>query len=560
MPPYDNKQLFDALAELNILDNSELESCFKESIEDNIPFGDVLLKKDLIADGNLGKVIADLLSLPFVRLSNTVIPEELAGIIPEDVAREQKIILFRQDEKGVHIGTSNPNNKEVFSMIQTKVNVPVFVYYATEQDIDAALGIYVKNIQETFKRIIAESEEEVKKEGGKVEPSIIKIVDAIISYGYYNRASDIHIEPNEKEVVIRFRIDGTLHKITTLSKDLHDRILGRIKILSKVATDEHLKPQDGRFLFKEESRNIDVRVSIAPAQHGETAVMRLLLQQTRQFSLSELGISGEYLAKIRQAYKKSEGIIISAGPTGSGKTTTTYAILKILNKPDVSIATIEDPVEYNIEGITQMQVNQKTDFTFANGLRSILRQDPNIILVGEIRDKETATIAINASLTGHVVLSTLHATNAATAIPRLIDIGIEPFLLSSSISMIISQRLVRRIHDKCKVSYEVGINELIEKVNEKDIKKIFGNETTVRLYKGKGCELDNGTGYFDRVGIFEILMVGEDIKKAIIDKKDAGQINLIANENGMVSMFEDSLEKVKQGMTTLDEVIRVVSL
>jgi type IV pilus assembly protein PilB len=309
--------------------------------------------------------------------------------------------------------------------------------------------------------------------------------------------------------------------------------------------------------MKFDTEEVDIRVSVVPITTGENIVMRLLSEKSRQFSLNTLGFSGQSLEKITQSYEKPYGMILSTGPTGSGKTTTMYAILKILNKRDVNIMTIEDPVEYGLEGVNQIQVNTKTDLTFASGLRSILRQDPNIILVGEIRDEETAGIAVNASMTGHLVLSTLHTNDAATAIPRLLDMKIEPFLIASTINSIIGQRLVRTIHVPCRVSEDVQASSLVKYAGSAFIEKLFGRESTVRLYRGKGCSLCHGTGYEGRIGIYEVLIMTEQIRDAVIARKDADAIRNIAIQNGMISMLQDGMEKVKQGITTVEEILRV---
>jgi type IV pilus assembly protein PilB len=380
-------------------------------------------------------------------------------------------------------------------------------------------------------------------------------LDTIVSYAYRNRASDIHIEPQNAGSVTRFRIDGVLHDIVTLPIEVHPQIVSRIKILSNLRIDEHQSAQDGKFKFETPSENLDVRVSIVPVTKGENVVMRLLSERSRQFSLESLGFSSEDLRKTELAYTKPYGMVLSTGPTGSGKTTTMYAILKILNRRGINISTIEDPVEYEMEGISQIQVNTETNLTFAAGLRSILRQDPNIMLVGEIRDNETANIATSAAMTGHLVLSTIHANNAATAIPRLLEMGVEPFLLASTVNVIIAQRLIRKIHSPCRVSKEIAASDVSSAVGAAMVERVFGKSEKIRVYQGKGCKLDYNTGYEGRIGIFEVLVIDDEIREAIMAKKDADVIYQIALKNGMKPMMEDGLEKVAQGLTTIEEVI-----
>jgi type II secretory ATPase GspE/PulE/Tfp pilus assembly ATPase PilB-like protein len=389
---------------------------------------------------------------------------------------------------------------------------------------------------------------------------IAKIVDVLIDAAYQDKASDIHIEPEEKQSLIRVRIDGVLHEVLRVPKVLHDRIITRIKVLSGLRTDEHMSAQDGKMRMALEEENLDIRVSIIPIAEGEKAVLRLLSSRSREYTLVDLGMNEADLKKVNAAYNKSYGMILSTGPTGSGKTTSIYAILKILNTREKNITTIEDPVEYRIRGANQVQVNAKTNLTFANGLRSILRQDPNIIFVGEIRDSETAGIAVNAALTGHLVLSTLHTNDAATAIPRLSDMKVEPFLVASTVNIIIAQRLVRKICDMCKTTVTMTQEELKKHLPEETIKRHFGDEATLKLYKGKGCKICHNTGYNGRLGVFEVLEVSKDVRKLISEHSDSDEINKKALEEGMTTMLDDGLDKVKRGLTSIEEVVRVTKV
>jgi type IV pilus assembly protein PilB len=389
------------------------------------------------------------------------------------------------------------------------------------------------------------------------EISIIDLVDLFIEYAYSARASDLHIEPEAGAVRVRFRIDGILHDIfekIRISKELHQEIITRIKVISGLRTDEHLLPQDGRFKAKIEGfGDIDIRVSVMPTHYGENAIMRLLAE-TQTFELKDLGFLPKDLERVEEALRKPYGMILANGPTGSGKTTTLYTMLKVLNKPEVSIITIEDPIEYSLNGTTQIPVISGIGLTFATGLRSILRQDPNIIMVGEIRDQETASIAVNAALTGHLVLSTLHTNDAATTFPRLIDMGVPPFLVASTINIAMGQRLVRMICQGCKkeltlTSAEVSsLRELIPEVNEK--KRVF--------YSGAGCARCDGTGYQGRIGVREVLAVNERIRELIMNRATASQIKETAIKDGMTTMIRDGLEKAMNGLTTLAEVLRII--
>ncbi len=430
-------------------------------------------------------------------------------------------------------------------------------YYANEEDIDTALFLYAKNVVVAFDDIISREVEEAKstKEAEKKTPLIIKIVDTIISYAYKNKSSDIHIEPQDDISMVRFRIDGVLHDIVKLPLELHPQIVTRIKVMASLRTDEHHAAQDGKIQQQLEWENLDIRVSTVPISDGEKIVMRLLSVRSRQFSLLDLGFSGDDLTKMKSAYSKPYGMILSTGPTGSGKTTTMYAILKILNSRHVNVMTIEDPVEYDIEGVNQIQVNPRTDLTFVKGLRAIVRQDPDIILVGEIRDHETAGIAVNSAMTGHLVLSTLHTNDAPTAVPRLLDLGVEPFLVASSVNVIVAQRLVRKICPSCKTSKEVEISKV--GINVELLKKHLGNKKVITVYSGKGCPICHESGYKGRVGIYEVLLIDDEMKAAIVARHDASKIGELAKSKGMTTMIEDGIRKIGEGATTVEEVLRV---
>lgn len=558
MALYDNQSLYNALKELGVIDKNQLDETFEESKKQNVPLGNILLEKDLISDENLGETISDIVSLPLVRLGEISIPQEILELIPESYAQKQKVIVFNKNSNGVYAATSDPTNAQIKDFLEKKFGLPVAFYFATERDINNGLFLYKKDLATTFAEIVKENVREASNsKNTQIDPPIIKIVNAILTFAYQNRASDVHIEPLKEKTIIRFRIDGILHDILSLPLELHPPIVTRVKVIASLRTDEHSVAQDGKLQFKLGEEDVDVRVSIVPITNGEKIVMRLLSERSRQFSLTDLGLSINDFKKVKKAYTKPYGMILATGPTGSGKTTSVYAILKLLNERNVNIMTIEDPVEYNVEGVNQIQVNPKTNLTFAAGLKSIVRQDPDIILVGEIRDNETADIAINSAMTGHIVLSTVHTNDAATTIPRLLDMSIEPFLMASTINVIIAQRLVRKIHSRCRVSTDVEIKQIAKYIDESLLKKFFGKNKTVRLYKGKGCQLDHGIGYEGRVGIFEVMVVDEKVRKAILQRADAATIKKIAQKSGMTTMIEDGLEKVKEGITTIEEVLRV---
>jgi len=384
--------------------------------------------------------------------------------------------------------------------------------------------------------------------------SIIALVDLLVTFGYVARASDIHIEPAEKNVLIRYRIDGILHDGFVVAKDLQPEIITRIKVLSGLKTDIHHIPQDGRIKVKiEDGVEVDVRVSIAPTFYGENCVMRILAESNQVFGVDDLGFTPAQLEMVNEAVRKPYGMILANGPTGSGKTTTLYTFLKKLNTRDVSIITIEDPIEYSLEGITQIPVNVQAGLTFATGLRSILRQDPNIVMVGEIRDSETATIAVNAALTGHLMLSTIHTNDAATTFPRLIDMGIPPFLVASTVNVAIAQRLVRVVCKTCRVERNLSADDV------KQLGGITKHLNVSRVFsKGEGCNECDGLGYRSRIGIHEVLEINEEIRALIIARADASQIKQAAVKNGMVTMIEDGIVKASNGITTIEEIFRII--
>ena len=559
----DNKKIKDILIETEVADVKDVEQALKISAKDKKPFIDVLIEKDIISDEHLGQLLADVIGADFVNLKKKTIPQNGLELIPELMARKQLMIIFDINKEGISLAMNDTSNLEAARLVEKKTGQKVTPYYATERDIKQALGKYRKGLSEEFKELIKKTVKQgnVKKTGE--ETSIIKIVDTIIRYGYENMASDIHIEPLDEDIVVRFRLDGMLHDVAKVPKELLEPIVTRVKILTRLRTDEHRAAQDGKMNIELEEENLDIRVSVIPITDGEKIVMRLLSEKNRQFALDDLGFAPADAEKVRKAIKHPHGMILVTGPTGSGKTTTLYSVLKILNKRNVNISTIEDPVEYDVEGVNQIQVNPKTNLTFAKGLRSIVRQDPDIIMVGEIRDEETASIAVNASMTGHLVLSTLHTNDAATTLPRLLDMKIEPFLVASTVNIVIAQRLVRKVCSQCLMS-DIMKDDRLDTIKEQlDLKRLMKKDPSkikeLRFYKGKGCSTCNHTGYKGRIGIFEILTITEPLRKLIVSKADAGKIHAKAVEEGMTTLLDDGFDKALQGETTIEDVLRVTT-
>lgn len=556
------KKLRELLVEPGHVSEADFEMAIQESKEKKKPLEDVLVNKSLIQEDQLGQLIAEELGYKFVNLRQEKIYDEVLNLVPETVARNKGVIVFATDRDEVKVGMLYPNDLEIRNFISKRAGVPVVPYYMTSRSFKDALGLYRVSMQEGFSKLLADLKDKDKTPEERDEITV-EIVNMLLHYGYHEKASDIHIESYEKKLLVRFRIDGVMHDVLSIPKNLAELIISRIKILSKMRIDEQRAAQDGKLRYKTGMENIDVRVSIVPSTKGETVVMRLLTSKNRQYFLSDLGMTGNNLKVIKKIIKDPHGMILTTGPTGSGKTTTLYAMMKILNRPEVNVATIEDPVEYDIEGITQIQVNPKAELTFAKGLRALVRQDPDIIMVGEIRDEETANIAVNSALTGHLVLSTLHTNDAATTLPRLIDMGIEPFLVASTVNVAMGQRLVRKICSKCRVSYTLSKEEIKIIKSEADLRAVFLKKgypklSRVRLYKGRGCKVCNNTGYKDRLGIYEVLEMRDNIKELIMKRASSDELTDQAVKNGMTTMLEDGIEKALNGTTTLEEIIRVI--
>lgn len=561
----------DKLKELLIRDGIVVADVFdaaaKEARRMGANVADILIARNVITSQYLLDLLGQFFAVERVTLAGRALDGQVVQTVPEDVAREKRIIVFGRAENGsFDVGMENPIDLETIEYLKRFLKESVNVYLVSAEDLQYGFTFYGRRSADSFKKIIedniAASMRSVSQGANKAaeEVPIVAMVDTIISYAISGRASDIHIEALEKEVLIRYRVDGILHEITRIPREVHQAIVARIKLLAALKLDEHIKPQDGRFRYTTGGDRIDIRVGVMPTSYGEKIVMRLLAATERPQSLEELGMLEDHVATVRENSKKTYGMMLVTGPTGSGKTTTLYSVMSILNRPDVNIVTIEDPIEYDMKYINQTQVNSIAGITFATGLREIVRQDPNIVMVGEIRDGETADIAVQAALTGHLVLSTLHTNDAPTAIPRLFDLKVPPFLAAAVLNMVLAQRLVRRICLGCITSYKP--DEALKKVIYEQLAQLSIDQSVplpTLFYKGVGCSTCNHTGYKGRLGIFEALDVSEDIR-SIIAASDftLDALHAQAKKEGMRTMFEDGLKKVERGMTTIEEVMRVI--
>ncbi len=557
-----NSKLHEILVDPGYISEVDFNAAVAKAEAEKTSLEEVLFASDLIRDDQLGRLVADNFGYRFIELKRETVDPAIFGLIPESMAVARGIVAFNHDESGFKVGMRNPDDLEAVALIEKRLGGRIISYYITARDFENSIFKYKSGLSGEFKEIIKALKDKKTKREVKDE-LIVKIVNVLLTYGYKDNASDIHIEPYNSKIVIRFRVDGVMNDVLEVPKELSEFIVARVKILSKLRIDEHQAAQDGKFRYDIGGDVFDVRVSILPVSNGENIVLRLLSAKNRQLGLVDLGLSEKDLTKVKKMASYPHGMILVVGPTGAGKTSTLYSILKILNQRDVHISTIEDPIEYNIEGISQIQVNSKAKLTFAQGLRSILRQDPDIIMVGEIRDEETADIAINSALTGHLVLSTLHTNNAVTSVPRLIDMKIQPFILASTINLVIAQRLVRKICENCRESY-MADDETVELVKtdpiaeaiiknsgHKDLKK-------TRFYRGTGCEVCNNTGYVGRIGVFEVLEISPKIKELIGAQASSDEIFVIAKQEGMTTMLEDGLNKALNGLVSLEEVIHTI--
>lgn len=525
---------------------SEEDSAVAEkNAQDSREYLDHLIKQDVLTPSLIGQALAEAYKLPFADFSTNVPSKAHVQLIPEDLAREQHLVVADEDDATVQVATDQPEKIDPPKITAVFKGRKVRLAYTLPEYIDSAFELYEQPLATRFSKIIENS--------SRVAP---EIVDEIIKDALSFKASDIHFEPRGDTVTVRFRVDGTLREAGMVPMVYYDNVLNRIKVESGMRIDEHMTAQDGSMQRHGDGLQVDLRVSLVPTVEGEKVVMRVLGSYVAGFSYTDVGFDQKHSEVIERNIAKPFGMILTVGPTGSGKTTTLYSLLKLLNKPDINITTIEDPVEYKMAGTNQIQVQENGNITFAKGLRAIVRQDPDVILVGEIRDQETAEISVNAALTGHLLLSSFHANDAATAIPRLLDMGIEPFLLSSTLEIVVAQRLARRICSQCR--YSLPIAEAVKTVKLLGIKweDYFAKNDTV--YAGKGCSACGDSGYKGRVALFEIIEVTPEMQELMLTSPSNLQIEALARKQGSKPMFDDGIDKVKLGITTIGEVVRVV--
>ncbi len=566
LPP---EKLKDILVKNGLVDPQVFDTLLGEAERKRQDLADILVSQGLVNKDYLYLLIARALGVERVNLGAVKIDENVLRLIPEDAARRRKVIVFGRGTDGRYdVAMEDPTDLETIDFLQLRLGSPVRPFLATEEDLNRGFSLYEKRLTQDFKKIIEESVRESlrsKAKGDLKEAAsdlpIVAIVDNLIAYALSSRASDIHFEVLDDGVLVRYRVDGVLHEIIRMPKEIHAAIVARIKILSSLRVDEHYHPQDGRFRYKVGDELVDIRVSVVPTFYGEKAELRLLAAAQKPLSFAELGMFEETVKVVQEAIKKSYGMVLVCGPTGSGKTTTLYSIMNTLNRTDVNIVTIEDPIEYDMRYLNQVQVNVQAGITFASGLRSLLRQDPNIIMVGEIRDTDTANIAVQAALTGHLMLSSLHTNDAPTAVPRLMDMGIPPFLVAAVLNAVSSQRLARRIHLDCIESYTPEEN-IIASIR-KTLDELGADPSKIKIpktfYRGRGCLVCNHTGYYGRIGLFETLDVTENVRKMIVDPNfSLDNLRKAGRAQGMTTIFEDGLKKVERGLTTIDELFRVI--
>lgn len=565
MPTLQSTSLSDALLADRLINQAQYNDIKLKAVTQGVSEDSILDSLKIVDEEKLAETKAKMLGVPYIALETTSFSPQALSFIPEAVVQRFNLIPFLYDEKSktLSIAMANPVDLEAISFVRERTGLNIKVFAASPSSVKQAIDLQYR--QELVGQVGEALKETEELHATKVvdstkiamiikEAPIAKIVSTILEYAVRSRASDVHIEPLEERVRVRYRIDGILYDRLSLPKSVQESVISRIKILSEMKIDEHRTPQDGRFNFQADGKEVDLRISILPTSHGEKVVMRLLRKTGGIPTLGDLGLGGTALRSLEANILRPHGIILVCGPTGSGKTTTLYSVLNELNSTKVNIVTLEDPVEYQMKGVNQVQVNAAVGLTFADGLRAFLRQDPNIILVGEIRDKETTDLAIQAALTGHLVFSTLHTSSAAGALPRLLDLGAETFLLSSTMNAIVGQRIVRKLCSSCKVTYAPPESMSLE------IKKELGNllpKDGVKLYRAVGCSECDNSGYFGRVGIFEVLSVSPKLADLILKRADVNTLQAQAISEGMTTMKQDGYLKVVQGVTTIEEVLRV---
>ncbi|MDP3997677.1 MAG: GspE/PulE family protein [Candidatus Andersenbacteria bacterium] len=562
-----------ALVDSNLL-SADKVTVVSRKVEEGNDLEDVLLDEKLVDGEAYTRQIAALLELPYVNLKGVSVPRELLTIIPESTAREHMIVAYGQTNNELQVAMHNPNDRQIVEFIRKKVDKAVAVALASRMSIQMGLEQYRESLEAELNEVLQTAGNISVQEGDDLNKvaedlPIVRTTELILKHAIRQNASDIHLEPTEKRVIVRYRIDGILHRVLTLPREFMVGLVARIKVLSNLKIDEHRLPQDGRFKIETEDYNIAFRVSILPVYDGEKVVMRLLDESGRGYDLDSLGMRAEILEIFRRNISKPHGMILVTGPTGSGKTTTLYAAMKELNKPEVNISTVEDPIEYRMPRINQTQVSPQIGLTFSNGLRSLVRQDPDILMVGEIRDQETASLAVNAALTGHLVLSTLHTNSAAGALPRLLDMKVEAFLLSSTVNLLLAQRLVRKLCSDCRKEVKLDakmIKNLEQLINLEELAAVLVEEKiinqgsdikNIKVYQPVGCK-SCSDGYKGRLGIYEAIEFTDEIRSIVKSDVSTDQLETAAKEQQqMLSMIQDGLIKVAQGVTTLEEVLRV---
>jgi len=558
--------LADVLVTLGALTRERANQIKLAEIQSGSSQEDIIKKGNMVPEEKLVQAKATLYNIPYVDLSMVPVAPAALAVLPSEVAERFKVfpISIDRKDKGLILAMADPLDLSAIEFIEQKTGYHVRPRAAVASQIEDFIrtrytASLTREVTAALKEVEPMKEEMETIDTGKGgfirEEKVAQIVSQILDFAIKSRASDIHIEPQEKLTRVRYRIDGILQEKLSIPKELHDSLVSRIKILSGMKIDEKRIPQDGRFNFRGSDEEIDLRISSLPTTWGEKIVMRLLKKSGGVPDLPELGLRGRGLKNLQDAILRPHGIIIICGPTGSGKTTTLYSVISKLNTSKVNIMTLEDPIEYKIPGVNQVQVNPAVGLTFASGLRSFLRQDPNIILVGEIRDRETADLAIQASLTGHLVFSTLHTNDASGALPRLLDMGAEPYLLASSMTCIVAQRVVRVIHNQCKEAY-IPDPKVVQEIKQ-ELGNLWQPQGQVKLYRGKGDVECGNTGYYGRIGIFEVLPVTEKIGKLILERSSAAEIEKEAVAEGMITLKQDGLLKVTEGITTVEEVLRV---
>ncbi|MEX0918353.1 MAG: GspE/PulE family protein [Candidatus Paceibacterota bacterium] len=578
----DSIELKNFLLDSGLIAKKMIEQIEKKAGDNLVKFEDLIVSEGGISEDDFRRAKAYVLGVPFVDLKHQRIDKDILSIIPEPVARKHNIVAYNKRDGGLEVAMLDPQDLEAINFIKKGVGGKILPRLTDTDSIKSALVQYQKSLKAEFGDIIlgeAKKLKTIENKDEKVDPAqlkklaedlpVVRIVDSFLSHAITQKASDIHVEPFESEVVIRYRIDGILHDAMVLPKNAASGITARIKVLANLRLDEKRLPQDGRFKIEATGTRVSFRVSILPTYFGEKIVMRLLMDSVKGLTLEESGFHGENLERIHRAVRQKTGMILVTGPTGSGKSTTLYTLMEILNTPDVNISTVEDPIEYQISRINQTQIKPDIGLTFSSGLRALVRQDPDIIMVGEIRDTETIGLAINASLTGHLVLSTLHTNSAAATIPRMLDMGAEPFLLVSTINIIIAQRLVRKLSadkeeyllskaERKELEKHVDFGSLLEKLKQENAVSDKDNWETIKFYKAKASP-EVPDGYSGRIGIHEVMTMSSAVKELIMQGATASKIEDEAKKEGMLTMIEDGVFKAVQGVTTIEEVLRVVS-